>query len=416
MKFYVDESTAIVDFQTYHKREEDIYPTFSFCISSDNPKIPWYQSNLPHYNVSILKEKYNLNTTDKQRDYVRFLLGNETDPNTVIGIDEILKVNYDEATIDLRHYLKTVRVESGGRVLYEWPTNNNAPNPLYISYRHGLSKCFSLDISEEIMPNITEKPLNVIIFEFFTDNNVFDSSSEIDMGWYMHYPKQLIRSTNLEYDNLGITSRVEMKLFVVDNLEVIRRRNARLSTCIEEYKEDDDLMRRKLIEKTGCSPPHWPLEDDYSRCTTIKQMSGLRTPSLRFFDSEYLKQFDPPCSQVQTVAYTYKDLAPPSGPPPESAGPPSDPPTGPPERPTKGVAIIYKNPNYKQIELVQSFTVESLVGNIGGYVGLFLGCAFWQAPDFIFFLLNKLNRIVKTLLGSTKDRHPIISVQRMEKN
>lgn len=426
VKFIKDESTSIVDFQVYHNREEDIYPTISLCFFVDNPEVPWYEGNLAIYNANEPKKKYNIDQIDKLRDYVRFLMGQT---NTIIGINEILEVNYDEVTLDLKDYLKRINVGSGDRVLYEWPTNNSNPMPFYISYRHGTAKCFSIDISDEVMPNIKGKAVSNINIEFFANNDLFSKRSEVLLGYLMHYPKQLIRSTVLAIDHLGIASRYFKKIFAVDNVEVIRRRNTRTSPCNEEYKQDDNVIQRKLIEKVGCSPPHWPFDTDYPRCTTINQMVKILTPPYNYVDSEFLKNFDPPCNQIQTIAYTFDNLE--GGPPDPPAGEQGTPsgkqenvvnksPSGPPGEEgnpgekqgtakqdnlkTKSIDIIFKNPNYKQIQHVKSFDIESFIGNVGGYVGLFLGCAFWQAPDFMEFLLRKSKGIVTHLSGGKNQR------------
>ena len=68
-------------------------------------------------------------------------------------------------------------------------------------------------------------------------------------------------------------------------------------------------------------------------------------------------------------------------------------------KPTKGLSVVFKSFNYKEIKHIKAFTMESWVGNVGGYVGLFLGCALWQAPDFIDFLLRKINVITNNISG-----------------
>ena len=59
--------------------------------------------------------------------------------------------------------------------------------------------------------------------------------------------------------------------------------------------------------------------------------------------------------------------------------------------------------NFKEnIKVNTSYFVYSgltLIAEIGGYVGLFLGCALWQAPDFIDFLLRKINVITNNISG-----------------
>ena len=66
---------------------------------------------------------------------------------------------------------------------------------------------------------------------------------------------------------------------------------------------------------------------------------------------------------------------------------------------TRTILVVLKNSNYKEIKHIQAFNIESWVGNVGGYVGLFLGCALWQAPDFIDFVFRKMKGIVNTISG-----------------
>ena len=81
------------------------------------------------------------------------------------------------------------------------------------------------------------------------------------------------------------------KQFNVDNVEVIRKRNTRFSPCNENYKEDDDLIRKRLIEKAGCTPVHWPADKDYKyRCKNKNEMIQVGTPLLETINPEFLSK------------------------------------------------------------------------------------------------------------------------------
>ena len=329
------------------------------------------------------------------------------------------------------------------------------------------------------MPHM-KKGSSVSRFQIEVDNNntVFSSTSRFMFAYYMHYPKQLMRSTPIERDNLRITAPTFSKQFSIDNMEVIRRRNTRDTPCLldESYK-DDDLIRHRLVEKTGCRPSHWPDNDNYPKCTTFDQMSQVITPDMQNNDPEFLREFEDnpgsPCNQILSIAYTRKHLfdkpkkedttaekkddpasnpshltnggmvepnppvkpsfeqngdtgkspgAPPPGPlpkfPSHGRQPLDAPPTVPKEEKLLGnndhiirkrslgplpgqdltfpatriFEIIFKNANYKEIKHVQSFNFETFLGNVGGYVGLFIGVAIWQAPELIEFFFKKLMR------------------------
>ena len=109
-------------------------------------------------------------------------------------------------------------------------------------------------------------------------------------------------------------------------------------------------------------------------------MANLVIPRIRVVDAKFVEQFVPPCRQITTVASseTITDLA--------DADLKSDRK----KRNRTAIEIQFRSINYKIINNVQAFNGESVVGNLGGYVGLFLGVAIWKAPDFISFILEQL--------------------------
>ena len=54
------------------------------------------------------------------------------------------------------------------------------------------------------------------------------------------------------------------------------------------------------------------------------------------------------------------------------------------------LAINFERAIYREISYFRSYNFEGLIGNGGGYVGLFLGFAVWQIPDFANFVYNYL--------------------------
>ena len=420
IRLYQDESMSSIDFQVYHKREKDIYPSITFCFTIEDPyKPPWYERTLNLYDPSKRKKNAFISSPQGLQDYVRFLLGNSSNSNHSLDIIAILKTDYDDITLDMRDYLKSMKVESADQVLYEWPKTNTR-KPGKTSYRHAFLRCFTFDISHETMPGIKGYELFSIMFSFFNNNSVFNGSSDIQLGIFMHYPNQLIRGIKLDHEDLYHSTTMR-KVFILDNVEVIRRRNTHTNPCNEDYKKDDENIFRKLTQKTGCRPVHWPFDVGYPTaiCTSATQMRQVLTPSLRVVDSKFLNPFLQPCHQIQTISYSLKEhQKPPKRLPPIGQ-------FGTQRRPNfrkqkrmvmsegnsrgitvnenlhitrklhnedvKGFNFVFQNPNYREILHVQSFNIESWIGNAGGYIGLFLGVAIWQIPDFIEFLFRKVH-------------------------
>ena len=120
LKFVADKSIAIVDKKAFHDTKQDIYPTFSLCLHIDTKLFRWYD-NLEKslYDEDILKMNYGIDSKDKIKDYVNFLMGNDDLSNETIGIEKMNRVNYDNVTLDLRKYVINIGFYSGDELLYK---------------------------------------------------------------------------------------------------------------------------------------------------------------------------------------------------------------------------------------------------------------------------------------------------------
>ena len=55
---------------------------------------------------------------------------------------------------------------------------------------------------------------------------------------------------------------------------------------------------------------------------------------------------------------------------------------------TTRLMIFFDRSIYREITHFRDYNLEGLIGNGGGYVGLFLGFAAWQIPDFCYLLYS----------------------------
>ena len=53
----------------------------------------------------------------------------------------------------------------------------------------------------------------------------------------------------------------------------------------------------------------------------------------------------------------------------------------------------YKDDQIKVIQMVRAYDLGALVGNVGGYIGLFLGFAIWQLPDGIKIIVKLFEKL-----------------------
>ena len=61
--------------------------------------------------------------------------------------------------------------------------------------------------------------------------------------------------------------------------------------------------------------------------------------------------------------------------------------------------MTYPSQEYKEIEQVRAYDVQSLVGNVGGYMGLFLGYAILHFPKLLSDMMMPMKRWCLTKLG-----------------
>ena len=66
------------------------------------------------------------------------------------------------------------------------------------------------------------------------------------------------------------------------------------------------------------------------------------------------------------------------------------------------VMVHFPNLKYRQIEHVQEYDFESLVGNIGGYIGLFLGYSLINFPRFIISLIKIIRKKLMPIMQKNK--------------
>ena len=165
---------------------------------------------------------------------------------------------------------------------------------------------------------------------------------------------------------------------LTQGIEIIERRPKRNNICKEHWWNDDNEIMGDMVQNVGCKLKHWDTYMQAPNCQSQQDYESLRFPPISVVDAGFLKKHVPPCREIQTLvsSNTINDHEPDSG---QTSN-----------EPHTVLKVQFKSTTYKMIRNVRAFNEESLVGNLGGYVGLFLGVAFWQAPVFAAQCVNKL--------------------------
>ena len=81
------------------------------------------------------------------------------------------------------------------------------------------------------------------------------------------------------------------------------------------------------------------------------------------------KWYPPPCQSIEKIDYHYEEV---------EIKEEDD--TSLEESPWFRIVLLFHAQTYKEISQIKAYDSEMLVGNIGGYLGLFLGYAILQIP------------------------------------
>ena len=303
-KFIADEDISLNDYVKYHYEdyEKNIYPSFSFCIVN-----PFLDQNLRKYGNDI-------NVTS----YSYFLQG-------LFWDDRMLKIDYDNVTVSIEDSLVSVLMRLNGRGpdgkrieksyhqkeyysgKFKWKPN------FYVSFRSSIRKCFTFDI-----PTIKQQSVYHYIIRIKNSifpsgkrptGKKFDGSNPNEGGTfsvYFHYPGQRFTSYHTNRDNwdaLANDSNPYIMLFVIDDVEVIRFRNKRKRTCIENWMGFDKIIMNDIISSAKCHPPHWNANGTVSQCSTKEQMKHFKDQP-KIGDVE---KYDHPCNMVKMLKYSYRE-------------------------------------------------------------------------------------------------------------
>ena len=169
---------------------------------------------------------------------------------------------------------------------------------------------------------------------------------ELVMYLNVHHPNQfLLEVSDSRYDNLRNTE--GGRYFLINNFEELRRRNSRNKRCSEDWRFYDDLVWKKHIKTKGCRAPYHGPYESYPICNTREDIKE----STYDFDEVRKKYYPKACHRISKIDF---DLfaAPDNG--------------------LWGFGIEYPE-EVKIITQSKEIDEHALIGNIGGYIELFLG-------------------------------------------
>jgi hypothetical protein len=324
-KFHKNEDITAIEYYSRGQVENVIYPELTICVLN-----PFLTEKLQEINKFL-----------DHKTYLKYLKGEDAINETYKDID------YDHVTFDLYDHFQTLYIRWKNGKIVACTDKNICPFAFFKNSYNGFGdghflKCFALEINatDENVPRAFSLTFNVTLERSLKHVGKVQA--------LVNHPQQFSRVgigqhiwRNPEESNFP-------ELLKILSIETVRQRNKRNKPCEPDWMSYDTLLLEKHIEKVGCRAPYQQKYQNFPICNTLEQMKKS------YFEHLSLATDHPlvPCQSIPDIPYTYTQL---------------------PDK-TKGFAITITYPNnVKIVTQSQAVDVHSLIGNMGGYIGLFMG-------------------------------------------
>ena len=353
--YYLDLDVSLVEHRKFDSGKDSIGPSVSLCLFD-----PFSENR---FNENVL----GFNKTS----YTSFLAGEFWD-------ERMLHTDFNKVTKNLDEYLFGYWVQWRNLTWKFYPPAAIAEGfrKPYLSYSgfllEWLIKCYSVDI-----------PSNAMLFGVFFNRSFFPNNirpSFQGFGMTIHYPNQLLKSVStmkVSWPNGEAKSNHSLSMQIkLNSFELTIRRNSRKNSCNPDLQNDDYVASELSLDKLFCHPPYYNWKSKYPICKTTDQLTKVKNLILKSRN-----ELQEPCQSAEKIIYDHNDLSVPikefyenqaintflykTGIPTEQIE----------EWLTTGfdITVLIPENKFKAIVHQQAYGFTNLIGNSGGYIGLFLG-------------------------------------------
>ena len=332
LKFMKNEDVSVIEYKTLGAMEDTVLPEFSICIYG------------PILDLKLKAIGGNITLGD----YGKYLGG-------LKNASDYRHIDFKSVTLDLFEFLDTVTIGLKGNLWKQCKDRHNCPyvrlrNNFIGTWFSSFYKCFGVEVKNEYAEHVKHvavefKPslgneLSQIKATTFSTSPTFVT---------FNYPQQLLKfSEAIQYIWSNSVSAPSMNEFLITSIEVLIRRNKHNDPCLVDWKHFDKLVLHKHLKKVGCSAPYQ--ETHLPVCT-----SQDKVQESQYEATEVRKNYYPePCQEISNIIYNFQSIPVVSN---ESKF---------------TVAVLYPD-KMKIVTQNKLVSFQVLIGNIGGYIGLFLG-------------------------------------------
>ena len=321
-RFMKDEDLCIVEYKSFGNAEDIELPEASLCVQD-----PFVEHKLNVLGITTAT-------------YRELLAGK--------GFNESLtNINYTDVIFDIGRFYR------GTDLWYRNGTYGNVVGGAvtvttrFSGFWYGqFMMCYGFDVNHSEMEEVKYAVHYLIRAPVLQD---FISLRGVIV--MIHGPKQIMLSPNARDVSFDINGTYGGNIAIdIKKVEVFKRRNKPKDPCVMQWRNWNELAISKHIVDIGCVPPYLEKHQNMTICSTPSElMRWYNSIDITKNQQDYL-----PCQQMPGISYdilprdkVYKEEL-------------------------IQIAVGYPE-QVKIISQSRAVNIESLIGNIGGYIGLFLG-------------------------------------------
>ena len=328
-KFEVeDRDIGVVDYVSIEETVDIKPPVASLCFID-----PFIRSKLEKHFPGI-----------DSSSYLDFLKGENFDEN-------VNNVDYLNVSLNLDEFL-----------LYGYSQMRNETIPTQDSLFNkesfnGFNKWGFFEKCFEVTSNKSSNHLYQIIIKYDLDRlRQYLGNDSMSFSVAINYPGQYLLRITLP-DDVDMESENKNLLLNIEDIEVIKSRNTRIRKCTpyDDRKSFDDMVLYAHTISKGCNVPYLRGFKNFPKCHKKEDVKSL----LYDYTIVQTKYYPVSCQRLSKIVYEVNRY--------DQYGQYRDYDSG-----TWELVIVYPQ-YYRVITQSKEVDVHALIGNIGGYIGLFLG-------------------------------------------
>ena len=334
-----DRDIGVVDYISLQASSNIKFPVLTICFI--NPIVEHKLNYVSNNSINVSR-------------YIQYLKGE-------IWSKELERVDYQYVTLDLNDYFESMFEEwTNSSIMRESSLPLYHRNTFSGFFRELFMKCFTIDIDIENNRYVKNTLLHYNRTRLIKDwSNISESTQTYNAGKWeyrkkVHYPGQFLLGNDPKLSNphLDKDPFLSFDAFITD-VEILERRNSRNKKCSKSKNNYDEIILRAHLSKHGCRPPYLVMNDEYPLCNSPEKIKASKFLYSTAKHIDYPKE----CVRMPKVKFEGDEhnLC----------------------NCTNDWEVFIGYPEeVKYITQSKEVDIHSLIGNCGGYLGLFLGTSY----------------------------------------